>query len=167
MDNEREPFVARIAARHGEDLLRYLKRRVRTRVDANDLAQEVYLRLLRLEQHSLIRDPQSYVFRIAANLAHEFALKNPDSSVPADFEEPATDAREIERNLDAKVHARRLKAALDELSPKCRTVFILHRRDEMTYEEIARHVGISMSMVKKYLALALQHCRKRLRHMER
>jgi RNA polymerase sigma factor (sigma-70 family) len=166
--NERDPFVAGIAVRHGEELLRYFKRRARTRVSADDLAQEVYLRLLRLSRQDLIRDPRSYVFRVAANLAHEFALKHAElTEAGALADEPSTEGHEVERALDSQVHARHLQAALEELSPKCRAVFILHRRDEMTYDEIARHLGVSASMVKKYLGQALQRLRKRLRHMER
>jgi RNA polymerase sigma factor (sigma-70 family) len=166
VDPEQDTFVAAVADRHGADLLRFINRRVRVRADAKDLAQEVYLRLLRLHDRSLIRDPQAYVFRIAANLVHEFALKHPPVTEPASIDEPATDAAAPEQAADSRVHARRIKRALDELSPKCRTVFILHRRDDMTYEEIARQVGISMSMVKKYLGIALKHCRRRLRDLE-
>jgi RNA polymerase sigma-70 factor (ECF subfamily) len=42
-------------------------------------------------------------------------------------------------------------------------VLLLHRREGMTYEEIGAQVGISTSMVKKYLAQGLQHCRLHLK----
>jgi DNA-directed RNA polymerase specialized sigma24 family protein len=47
-----------VASEFGEDLLRFLARRVRTAIDAHDLAQEAYVRLLRLDRKDLIRDPQ-------------------------------------------------------------------------------------------------------------
>src|SRR5688572_15644429 len=68
-------LVQRIAADFGVDLLRFLSRRVRNRSDARDVAQEAYVRLLRLDRQELIRDPQPYVYRLAANLVHEFELK--------------------------------------------------------------------------------------------
>ena len=55
-----------------------------------------------------------------------------------------------------------LEEVLGQLSPKCRTVPILHRRDGMSYEEIGAQIGILMSMVKKYLARGLRHCREHL-----
>jgi RNA polymerase sigma factor (sigma-70 family) len=52
---------------------------------------------------------------------------------------------------------------LDTLSPKCRAVLILHRREGMTYDEIGKKIGISSSMVKKYLIKGLQTCRAALK----
>lgn len=165
-----DPFVARIAAEHGEDLLRFLARRVRTAADARDLAQEAYVRLLRLERKDLIRDPQAYVYRVAANLLHEFELKRradaaglrrwtdeqtlKDASAPADH------------TADALVVGAKLREVLNELSPKCRAVLVLHRRDGMTYEEIGELLDISPSMVKKYLAMGLRHCCSRLQNLK-
>jgi len=135
-------------------------------MQAQDLAQEAYLRLLRLEDHTLIRDPQAYLFRIASNLVHEFALKYPTRLTPGDVgDEPVTAPDAPEQALDMQVRARYVKSALDELLPKCRAVLILHRRDEMTYEQIATHLGISVSMVKKYLGIALKRCRASLRDL--
>jgi DNA-directed RNA polymerase specialized sigma24 family protein len=70
-----DPLVERLAEDHGTDLLRYISRRVRTSADARDIAQEAYVRLLRTERKHLIRDPMAYLYRIAANVLYEFALK--------------------------------------------------------------------------------------------
>src|SRR5687768_4199787 len=59
---------------HG-DLVKFLARRTATQADAQDLAQEVYLRLLRVDRLDLVRQPRSYLLRIAANLLHEWRLK--------------------------------------------------------------------------------------------
>ena len=55
--------------------MRFLARRARAGVDARDLAQEAYVRLLRLDRKDLIREPLAYVYRVASNLLHEFELK--------------------------------------------------------------------------------------------
>ena len=70
-----DPLVERLAEDHGDDLLRYISRRVRTSADARDIAQEAYVRLLRTERKDLIRDPMPYLYRIAANVLYEFELK--------------------------------------------------------------------------------------------
>lgn len=44
------------------------------------------------------------------------------------------------------------------LSPKARACLIWHRRDGLTYREIGARLGISTSMVKKYLCQAMAHC---------
>ncbi len=163
-----ERLVQRIAADFGADLLRFLARRVRNRADARDVAQEAYVRLLRLDRQELIRDPQPYVYRLAANLVHEFELKRrtDDARLTQWTEERGLrEPAPVESQADALGLRPRLDAVLGELTPKCRTVVILHRRDGMTYDEIAARLHISPSMVKKYLAIGLRHCRSRLRDL--
>jgi RNA polymerase sigma-70 factor (ECF subfamily) len=165
-----DPFVQRLVAEHGEDLLRFLARRVRCAADARDLAQEAYVRLLRLERKDLIRDPQAYVYRVAANLLHEFELKRrADAAGMRQWtEEQAIDDTSpgADRAADAMLIGTKLREVLDELTPKCRAVLVLHRRDGMTYEEIGELLEISPSMVKKYLAIGLRHCCGRLRDLK-
>jgi RNA polymerase sigma factor (sigma-70 family) len=169
MPSAPDPFIARLAGQFGDDLLRYLSRRVRTVADARDLAQEAYVRLLRLERKDLIRDPQPYLYRIAANLVHEFELKR--RAQAAGLQRWATEqsldsgSQSADREAEALGLSRRLQEVLEELTPKCRAVLVLHRRDGMTYDEIAARIGISSSMVKKYLAAGLRHCRARLRDL--
>ena len=169
MPNVPDTFVERIAIEYGDDLLRYLSRRVRTAADARDLAQEAYVRLLRFERKDLIRDPQPYLYRIAANLLHEFELKQRARKATlwqwTSERAIEDDALNVDRETDSLILTTRLQEVLDELSPKCRAVLILHRRDGMTYEEIGARTGISASMVKKHLARGLRHCRARLRDL--
>lgn len=63
----RKAFVADIAAKHGRRLRRYLAVRLRNATDVADLAQEVFLRLLRVDRHDKIRSPESYLFTIASH----------------------------------------------------------------------------------------------------
>jgi RNA polymerase sigma-70 factor (ECF subfamily) len=70
-----------------------------------------------------------------------------------------------EVQADAPTLRNRIDQALRQLNPTCRAVLIFHRRDGMTYDEIAARLGISSSMVKKYLATALRHCRSQLRDL--
>jgi RNA polymerase sigma-19 factor, ECF subfamily len=168
MSQERpDPLVQRLATEHGADLLRFLARRVRNRADAWDVAQEAYVRLLRLDRKELIRDPQPYIYRLAANLVHEFELKRQadDARLTRWTEERSADVPAPDNEADGLALRERLDRVLSELTPKCRAVVILHRRDGMTYDEIAARLEISSSMVKKYLAIGLRHCRSQLRDL--
>ncbi|MEQ1771522.1 MAG: sigma-70 family RNA polymerase sigma factor [Devosia sp.] len=170
MNRTANSYIEQLAADHGGDLLRYLSRRVRTAADARDLTQEVYVRLLRLERKDLIQNPQAYLYRVAANLLHEFELRRRSDldGLRRWAAEPAerADGVGLDRLADNVAIGRELHKVLAELSPKCRAVVILHRRDGMTYDEIAAVLGISSSMVKKYLLAGLKHCRARLRVRE-
>lgn len=136
--------------------------------DARDLAQETYVRLLRLDRKDLVREPRAYVYRVAANLLHEFELKQRADGAGLRrwlMESPAEDGASVPASADALGLAGRLESVLGELTPKCRAVLILHRRDGMTYDEIGRQLGISASMVKKYLSIGLKHCASRLQDL--
>jgi len=160
--NDAGQLAEELARQYGTDLVRFIARRLRSETDARDLAQEAYLRLLSMKRHDLIREPRPYLYRIAANILYEFELKRKADVLGQTrwLEEHRDDVDPGEMET---LHLRGvLESVLQQLSPKCRAVLILHRRDRMTYEEIGSRIGISTSMVKKYLAQALQHCREHL-----
>src|SRR5688572_52911 len=62
----------------------YLLRQLRNRQDAQDLAQEAYLRYLQLPNPGAVRNPAAYLFRIAFNLMTEWRLRRDRSVVSCD-----------------------------------------------------------------------------------
>lgn len=73
----------------------------------------------------------------------------------ADFADPADLLAEDDRLHD-------LRQVLATLSPKCQAVLLMHRRDGMTYQEIAAQMQLSVAMVKKYMARGLAACQKQM-----
>lgn len=150
--------------RHRE-LMRFLRRRVRS-IDAHDLAQDVYCGLLRLERKEFVRDPMAYVYTVAANTvrAHRERLRQQTNALKQYADELSLRGPHVseEHNLDAVLTGRRIRAVLDELSPSCRAIVILHRRDGMTYQEISELLGVSTALVKKWLSASLRRCSNRL-----
>lgn len=57
---------------------------------------------------------------------------------------------------------RAVEAALNELSPKCRAVFVLFHFDGQSQREIADRLGISVCVVEQYVEQAVTHCERRL-----
>ncbi len=161
----KDEWLEGIVHRTNRDLKRYLAQRVDNRAEAEDLAQEIYLRLLRVERKDLIRCPEALLFRIASNAVYEWRLlaRNRLPHSPAELDllesmesDPAADIWRAEL-------ARELKAALERLSPKCRAAVLLHRRAQLTYSEVAVQLGVSAHMVKKYLSHGVAVCREHLR----
>jgi RNA polymerase sigma factor (sigma-70 family) len=145
------------------DLVRYLAFRVHDRVLVDDLEQEVYLRLLRLDRVHLIRNPRSYIFRVAASVVADHGRRHEGPTVEdtrndAPVEPGAGPLEEFEWRERLEV----VQRVLVQLPERCRRALILHRRDGWTYEEIAHELGVSRSMVKKYLKKALVLCRRAL-----
>jgi RNA polymerase sigma factor (sigma-70 family) len=157
--------VEHIAVKRHRDLMRFLRRRVRA-TDAQDLAQDVYCGLLRLERKEYVRDPMAYVYTVAANAvrAHREKLQQQANALKQFADEMSLRGprRSEELNVDATLTGRKVRAVLDELSPSCRAIVILHRRDGMTYEEISELLGVSTAVVKKWLGLSVRHCHNRL-----
>ncbi|MEJ0037797.1 MAG: sigma-70 family RNA polymerase sigma factor [Gammaproteobacteria bacterium] len=150
----------------GEDLLGFLRRRVRSDADARDIAQETYLRFIRLADPSRIENPEAYLFRIAANLLWEHRLRQQSATdLPASENEPITEHTPLDLAVSQEL-ARNLKSVLSELPATPRAVLVLHLRDGLTYGQIGAQIGVSDSMVKKHLNSAVTLCRKRLRDLE-
>src|SRR5579859_6786020 len=80
-------FVANIAARYGRRLRRFLSIRLRNAADVPDLAQEVFLRLLRVEGYESIRSPEAYLFTIASHVIQQHAVRRASEPVSVDIGE--------------------------------------------------------------------------------
>jgi RNA polymerase sigma-70 factor (ECF subfamily) len=169
---DNKSFVASVVTRHGRRLRRFLAQRLRNRADAPDLAQEVYLRLLRVERHEEIRSSEAYVLTIASNLLREHAVRQAAMPPLVDIEHLATELLVTAHDdpvarAESEERLRAVERALAKLPPKAQAVLLLHRRDGIPLEEIGKQLGVSRSMAKKYLMKALSHCRQRLERMER
>jgi len=147
---------------HG-DLVKFLSRRTTTAADAQDLAQEVYLRLLRVERLDLIRKPRSYLLRIAANLLCEWRLKAPQARPHDDSDLVMLQAADDpEADAIRERRAQRIAAELEQLTPAMRAALVLQVRDGLSYEEIAIRMNASRRMVKRYLLEAYARLRARM-----
>jgi RNA polymerase sigma-70 factor (ECF subfamily) len=157
-----------MAARYYESLVRFFRRRSRSTEDAADLAQDTFARLSAVDLRQ-IRQPASFLFTTALNLLRDRArsaqVRNAALTVPAEEAQLVCPAPHVERVLEGEQRIRVLEAALRELSPKCRAVFVLFHFDEMSQREIADRLRISVSMVEKYVRQAVSHCEKRLKDL--
>ena len=146
------------------ELHRFLMRRLGNSQDAADLAQDVYVRFLQLPHAELVRNPQAYLYRIAANLVYEYRLRagrGPIFCDPASLEQLADQSAPIwetglERGLST---SQQLDRALQQLPAMYRAVVLLQKRDGLSYTEIAEQLGLSVHTVQKYLFRALAACR--------
>jgi len=156
-------LAAELAASRGGDLLRFIRLRVGNDADAHEIAQESYLRLMRLSAVELVRNPEAYLFRIAANMLHEYALRQRQrAGLEALADEPESGPTGFDVVV-SREQAAKLDAVLNKLPANRRAALILHLRDELSCAQIAQAMGVSVPMVKKHLAAALAYCRKRLK----
>ena len=165
-DPAKHAFIADLATRHGRQLRSYLSRRLRNRDDVPDVAQEVYLRLLRVDRPAEIRSPEAYLFTIAMHLVYEHTMRQASAPPLIDLEDAAEDLATGEEDMSSQAVVQQrfeaLEKAVARLSPRMRTTLLMHRRDGFSLDEIGAQLGISRNVAKKYLAKALLYCRRNL-----
>jgi RNA polymerase sigma factor (sigma-70 family) len=160
---DKQQFVAELAVQHGRRLRRFLSSRLKNVADVPDLAQEVFLRLLRIQCHESIRTPEAYLLTIASHVVHQHALREAERPQAADLLDAIADSEELTGPdssgwLDAR---QKLEHILGELPENVRACLILQRLYGYSLDEIVAEVGIARSTVKKYLVRALLHCEHR------
>ena len=146
-------------------LLRYLTDRLGNPHDAQDIAQEGYLRLLRVKDPDSIKHLEGYLFRIVTNLASEHLYKKGRTRESLDLDSIVArgadgDANAGQLRLEARVALGKLDRVLDSLPPLYRAILILRKRDGYSHAEIAEKLGVSQSTVHAYLTRALRRCRE-------
>jgi RNA polymerase sigma factor (sigma-70 family) len=161
---DKREFVAGMAAKYSDRLRRFLKFRLPNPSDVPDLAQEVFMRLLRAPHHEDIRSPEAYLFTVANHVIQQHHQKQVTVSAPLEWIEAlAGTALDSSEDPAAKVYLHQrldlLERSLDELPPRVAMAFIMHRLQGAPIERIARELGIAQITVKKHLARALVHCR--------
>lgn len=171
MADKKVSLVERLFADHGSSLQAFLFRRVRRQPIAAELAQEVYVRMLRVPDLGAVRNPEAYLYTVASNLAKEHVRGEFGAEVSLDVDDPLVQAQLAELpmlggQLDAERRIKRLREVLEQLPPKCHAAVVLQYWQGLSYQEIAERLGISTHMVKKYLKQALIHCRRRMGRLE-
>jgi len=156
--------VARLFRAHNRVLIGFLAVRLRSEHEAQEVAQEAYVKLLQLEHPSAVSFLRAYLFRVAENLALD-RLKHRNHVVRHVRSQIAGDplfGRSVEEEAAAEQELTLLKSVVAELPPRCREAFRMHRLENLSTAEIAAALGVTERMVRKYVARSLIYARLRL-----
>ena len=144
---------------HEAQFLSAARRLLRNSDEAQDLVQEVFMRLFVMEGWAAIASPRAYVLRMVRNLAIERIRRSRiiDFQRLADSEALnfADEAPDPFRAAYASDQVQRILAVLDKMPPKYRSVLIERRLDDRPISELARQSGTSASTLEKRLARAI------------
>lgn len=154
------------------DLVRFFTVRLRSAAAAEDLVQDIYVRLSGLEPPAELQSPVAYLYRLGSNLMLD-RLRGERRAAHRDgawLESQTTrmGAHEVsaEPSAEAAVAARQrlalLTEALKDLSPQTQKVFRMHKFEGLSHPEVAAALGISRSSVEKHMMAALKHFLARL-----
>lgn len=162
-----EELRKRLYARFRRPLLAYFQKRVGDRAEAEDLTQDVFVRLVGAASLDQVTNTDAYVFKIASNLLHD---RNRRAMQKGRHEEISLDGAPIdelvnqfveelgpERVLLGKEALADVLKVLDELGERTRNIFALSRLENMKQRDIAVLYGIAPSTVEKHVMRALMH----------
>jgi len=147
---------------HHERLVRYINGRLQTRSEAEEIAQDAYIRLLERGPEPPIDDLMKLLYVTARNLTTDrlrqrsrrneeaLAIWDKDSSINP------------EQILSAREQLWRLQSLLTALPPKCRNAFLRYKIQGHSYAEIAAEMQLTESMVRKYVLRAVVYCASHL-----
>ena len=141
------------------DLFAFVMSRVRCRATANDLTQDLFLRLTSVDSGK-IANAKSYLFRMAANLVvdHQRSEQRKNGLLDA-FDlvrEREADSLTPERLVMARQEIEALARVVQQMNPKTRRIFKMNRFSGMTQKEIAASLGVSQTTVEKHIRKALE-----------
>jgi RNA polymerase sigma factor (sigma-70 family) len=169
MGADRRPMISENAKRQISDwfrqwrspLRRFLGKAGVPAADIDDVAQEVFLRLMRYERAELIVHPQAYLFKVAFHVAAEWSIracnKRPHEH---NWLTNLIDDEQADSPLVQAQSREEVERALTKLSPHQRELLKLFFADELSYGEIATQLGESLRSVRRQFEKSYD----RLRH---
>ncbi len=150
-------------------LVRFLSRKLGSVDDAQEIAQDAFLRLHRLEHADDLDNARAYLFQVASNMAIDQLRRRKlharyleDEGARQHDETEARDPGTPEELVAARQQLGLIYRAIEDLPLRCRQALMLHRVRGLSYTEIAPEMGVSVSSVEKYILEALRHCRQHL-----
>lgn len=148
------------------EMWRFLAGRTGSRDAADELIQEVWLRIAPRAEDRSIDNPDAWLQRLVINQSLTWLRRNRFRSVPhepldkaAAVADEAPDAETIAS--DRQRHAM-LCALVEEMPPRRRAVFVLYRGRGLSLQEVADHLGISIKTVKAQMSEAIAFLRQRM-----
>ncbi|MDB5452391.1 MAG: polymerase sigma-70 factor, subfamily [Caulobacteraceae bacterium] len=156
-----------------ENLLLFLAARTRSMAAAEDLVQELYLKLASVDETSEVKAPVALLYRMAANLLVDHARSAQRSSRRSAqwrletrttfggediVEEPAADELIV-----ARQRVRQLAEAVAALPPQMGRAFRLHKLEGLSQAQTAEAMGVSRKMIEQHIQAAVRHLTQRLR----
>jgi RNA polymerase sigma-70 factor (ECF subfamily) len=126
--------------------------------DADDLTQEVFLRLVRPGQTAQLRDPVAFVFTLARNLVRDRArrlhTRCARASVAIEDVDLPCERPTPEQTLEQRERLKTAEFVLASLKPTTREAFLMRRVYGHEYADIAARMGVSVSMIEKHMMAA-------------
>ncbi len=149
------------------DLIRFFTLRLRSASAAEDLVQDIYVRLSGVTDTPDIQNPVGYLYRLGSNLMldrlrgeRRGAFRDGawlDTQRTVMGAQEVADEPSAEQVVADRQRLAALVSALGDLNPQTQRVFRMHKFEGLTHPQVAATLGISRSAVEKHIMAALKH----------
>ena len=169
-----EASFATLLARYRNPIVSFLYRMVQNAGVAEELAQDVFLRVFRArEKYEVSAKFSTWLYCIATNVALNHIRDGKRARNTETLDDPESAAHRTLRSPDLTAEERmvagslgwEVRSAIEQLPANQRTAVILHKYQELDYKQIAAALGSSESAVKSLLFRAYETLRGRLAHL--
>ena len=161
--------------RHRGPVIHFLYRMVQSQAVAEELAQEVFLRIYKSRStYEPTAKFTTWLFRIATHLGLNWIRDGRNEKLQESLDRETAEgttrqvpdrAPTVEQELVYRAKLREVRQAIESLPSKQRAAVLMHKYEELEYSEIANVLTCSESAVKSLLFRAYEHLRSRLAHM--
>jgi RNA polymerase sigma-70 factor (ECF subfamily) len=153
------------------ELVRFFTRRIGSAAAAEDLVQEIYLKIQGMADPAELRSPEAYLYRLGSNLLLDRRKQERRQAAResgwvratiGEGPEPVAEEPPADEAVAARQRLAVIVAALEDLPPQTARAFRLHKFEGLSHAEVAARLGVSKSAVEKYMIAALRHLTTRL-----
>lgn len=176
MTQQREKTIQGAVRNYGNRLFRFIRSRVSSNADAEDILQEVWYQFSKVVDMESVEQVGSWLFRVARNkVTDNYRKKRPEllEDLETGDEDNASflddfllaDAQSPELEDLKELFWEALFEALDELPAAQREVFVKNELEDQTFQEISEETGVNIKTLISRKRYAVQHLRSRLQYL--
>ncbi|QKJ33244.1 sigma-70 family RNA polymerase sigma factor [Mucilaginibacter mali] len=180
MPDEKNSTILKAVTAYGKSLLSFIRRRVKTDADAEDILQDVWYQFSSVVNTGPIEQTGAWLYRVATNKITDKYRKRSetllddlflDDEEGEDDEDTGfraillTEAKTPETEYMRNLFWDQLLLALDELPEEQKQVFIWHELDDIPFKVIAEQTGVNEQTLVSRKRYAVLHLRERLKQL--
>ncbi len=163
--DKKEHFWEHFYTSHYRSVHNFFLKRLGSTQDADDASQETFFRVMRNTNTPNMDSSAGYLWCTARNLVREIVRRDSVRQCrivhnEQDMDQHPSSAPDPEQSVSRQQGKEALLQLVESLPPRCRQVFIMHRFQGFSYQEIATRLGLSKKTVTNHMVNALTFLRK-------